>query len=108
MVSVTPVINSAPIAQATLSYQSHFQKHANKQNQQNRTRRHVHFNLISMTYTKLFPALIQKNLVQARTPPIVPKEHLWWYKVDQHYAFHQGAHGHDIENCFSLQAEVKG
>ncbi|XP_050878569.1 uncharacterized protein LOC127082379 [Lathyrus oleraceus] len=60
-----------------------------------------------MTYTELFPSLIKKNLVQARTPPVVPKEILWWYKHDQHCAFHQGAPDHDIENCFSLKAEVR-
>ncbi|XP_050889160.1 uncharacterized protein LOC127094363 [Lathyrus oleraceus] len=48
-----------------------------------------------------------KNLVQTRTPPTVPKELLWWYKADQHCGFHQGAPGHDIENCFSLKDEVR-
>ncbi|XP_050877776.1 uncharacterized protein LOC127081573 [Lathyrus oleraceus] len=48
-----------------------------------------------------------KNLVQTRTPPAVSKELLWWYKADQHCAFHQGAPGHDIENCFTLKAEVR-
>ena len=60
-----------------------------------------------MTYTKLFPTLIQKNLVQIRTPPVVQKELLWWYKADQHCEFHQGAPHHDIENCFILKAEVR-
>ncbi|XP_050877328.1 uncharacterized protein LOC127081085 [Lathyrus oleraceus] len=29
------------------------------------------------------------------------------YKPDQHYAFHQGAPGHDIENCFTMKDEVR-
>lgn len=60
-----------------------------------------------MTYTELFPALIQKNLVQTKTPPPILKELSWWYKPDQHCAFHQGAPDHDIENCFALKVEVR-
>lgn len=45
--------------------------------------------------------------MQTRTPPTVPKELMWWYKADQQYAFHQGAPGHDIENCFALKVEVR-
>ncbi|XP_050890649.1 uncharacterized protein LOC127096071 [Lathyrus oleraceus] len=60
-----------------------------------------------MTYTELFHALIQKNLVQTRTPLAISKELPWWYKADQHCAFHQGSLGHDTENCFSLKDEVR-
>ncbi|KAI5420071.1 hypothetical protein KIW84_044025 [Lathyrus oleraceus] len=48
-----------------------------------------------------------KNLVQIRTPPAVPEELLWWYKLDRHCAFHQVALGHDIKNYFALKAEVR-
>ncbi|XP_050890295.1 uncharacterized protein LOC127095683 [Lathyrus oleraceus] len=101
---VTPVINSAPIVQAAPSYQSCFQQ---RTNQQNRAQRPTKFDPIPVTYTELFPALIQKNLVQIRTPPAAPKELLWWYKPDKHYAFYQGTPSHDIENCFTLKAEVR-
>lgn len=46
-------------------------------------------------------------MVQTRTPSTIPKELFWWYKPDHHCVFHQGAPGHDIENCFSLKAEVR-
>lgn len=41
------------------------------------------------------------------TPPAIPKELPWWYKLDHHYAFHQGAPNHDIENYFALKAGVR-
>lgn len=55
-----------------------------------------------MSYMELFPAFIQKNLVQARNPPAIPKELPWWYKPDHHCA-----PDHDIENCFTLKVEVR-
>ena len=60
-----------------------------------------------MSYAELLPALIQKNLEQTRTPLAIQKELPWCYKPDHHYAFHQGAPDHDIENCFALKAEVQ-
>lgn len=60
-----------------------------------------------MSHAKLFPTLIQKNLVQTRTPPAILKELPWWYKPDHHCAFHQGAPGHDIDNYFTLKAKVR-
>ncbi|XP_050909093.1 uncharacterized protein LOC127122859 [Lathyrus oleraceus] len=105
--SVTPVINFAPVVQATPGYQPHFQQRKNQHNQQNRAQRPIQFDQIPMTYTKLFTTLIQKNLVKTRTPPAVLKELPWWYKVDQHCAFHQGTPGYNIENCFALKAGVR-
>lgn len=107
MASVTPIINFAPFSQVTLSYQSHFQQCTNQQNQQNHAQRPVQFDSIPMNYAKLFLPLIHKNLGQIRTPLAVSKELPWRYKPDQYCAFHQGAHGHDIENCFALKAEVR-
>lgn len=104
---VTLVINAAPVGQAAPSYQPRFQQSANQLNHQNHTERHVQFDPIPMTYAELFPDLVQKNLVQTRTPPAVPEELSWWYKPSQHCAFHQGASGYDIENCFSLKDEVR-
>ena len=45
--------------------------------------------------------------MQTRTPLTVPKEISWWSKADQLCAFHQGAPGHDIENCSALKDEVR-
>ena len=105
--SVTPVLNSASVVQVAPSYQPRFQQCTNQHNQQNHAQRPAQFDPIPMTYTKLFPTLIQKNLVQIITPSVVPKELLWWYKPDQHCVFHEGAPDHDIENCFALKAEVR-
>src|ERR1044072_9340290 len=60
-----------------------------------------------MTYTELYPALVERNLVQTRSPPPVPEKLLWSYKADVSCPFHQGAPGHDLEHCIALKAEVQ-
>ncbi|XP_050878419.1 uncharacterized protein LOC127082217 [Lathyrus oleraceus] len=47
------------------------------------------------------------NLVQPKIPPQMLEPMSWWYKPDQHCAYHQGALGHDIENCYPLKYEVQ-
>ena len=59
-----------------------------------------------MTYTELFPALIQKNLITTKPPPIALNNTSPWYKADQLCAYHQGSLGHNIENFFVLKANV--
>ncbi|KAI5384917.1 hypothetical protein KIW84_071778 [Lathyrus oleraceus] len=60
-----------------------------------------------MTYTELYPSLVLKNHIQPRNPPQIPEPLPWWFKPDLHCAFHQGAPGHDIENCYPLKYEVQ-
>ena len=60
-----------------------------------------------MTYTELFPALIRKNLITTKPPPIAPNNNSPWYKADQFCAYHQGSSGHNIENFFPLKTDVK-
>src|SRR3954464_11432107 len=60
-----------------------------------------------MTYTELYPALIEKGLVQTRAPPLVPEKLPWWYKAEVSCPYHQGAPGHDLENCIALKYEVQ-
>ena len=60
-----------------------------------------------MSYAELFPALIQKKLVQTIPRPALPLTLPWYYKVDQTCAFLQGVLGHTIENCYPLKAEVQ-
>ncbi|KAI5440708.1 hypothetical protein KIW84_010254 [Lathyrus oleraceus] len=60
-----------------------------------------------MTYVDLYPSLVLKNLLQLRNPPQVPKPLQWWYKPDLRCAFHQGAPGHDIENCYPLKYDIQ-
>ncbi|KAI5394773.1 hypothetical protein KIW84_061406 [Lathyrus oleraceus] len=60
-----------------------------------------------MSYAELYPSLVLKNLIQPRNPPQIPEPLPWWYKPELHCAFHQGAPGHDIENCYLLKYEVQ-
>ena len=60
-----------------------------------------------MSYTELLPTLIHKKLVQTRPPPAVPSPLPWYYKANQTCAFHQGAPGHNVENCYPLKTEVQ-
>ncbi|KAK2422481.1 hypothetical protein QL285_033013 [Trifolium repens] len=96
--AATPAVNSG--------YQSR-QQAPQELNNQNLTQRTPQFDPIPMSYAKLFPILIEKNLVQTRAPPKVPVTLPRWYRSDHFCAFHQGAPGHDIERCFALKAEVQ-
>ncbi|KAI5408538.1 hypothetical protein KIW84_054402 [Lathyrus oleraceus] len=60
-----------------------------------------------MSYAELYPSLVLKNLLQPRNLPQIPEPLPWWYKPEFQCSFHQGAPGHDIENCYSLKYEVK-
>ncbi|KAH1246294.1 hypothetical protein GmHk_06G016403 [Glycine max] len=65
------------------------------------------FDPIPMKYADLLPALLAKNLVQVRTPPRTPDVLPPWFRHDLTCAFHQGAPGHDVENCYVLKNEVQ-
>ncbi|XP_028208435.1 uncharacterized protein LOC114391656 [Glycine soja] len=65
------------------------------------------FDPIPMKYADLLPALLAKNLVQVRTPPRTPDVLPPWFRHDLTGAFHQGAPGHDVENCYVLKNEVQ-
>jgi len=60
-----------------------------------------------MRYTTLLPALLEKKLVQTMMPPLVPERLPAGYRVDRFYAFHQGAPGHDTEDCYGLKYAVQ-
>lgn len=65
------------------------------------------FDPIPITYTELYPILIQKNWVQTRRPLVVPKRVPRGHNPEASCIFHQGAPGHNLENCFSLKVEVQ-
>ena len=67
----------------------------------------LQFDLIPLKYAELFPYLLEKSFVQTRTPPPVPKKLSAQWRPDLFCAFHQGAQGHDVEDCFSLKIEVQ-
>ncbi|XP_050919668.1 uncharacterized protein LOC127137237 [Lathyrus oleraceus] len=75
-------------------------------NNQNRIQKRPQCDPIPMSYDKMFPALLAKNHVQTRSPPPLPKDLAYWYKAYQFCAYHQGAPGHNIENCFGLKSDV--
>ena len=60
-----------------------------------------------MSYTELFPALLAKGHVQTKTPPVIPNKPPFWFRADQFCAYHEGAPGHNIENCVSLKSDVQ-
>jgi len=49
---------------------------------QNGVKKIPRFDPIPMRYAELFPALIEKNLVQTRAPPLVPEKLPVWYRSD--------------------------
>jgi hypothetical protein len=79
----------------------------NHQQQHNFERKKVSFDPIPMTYAELYTSLVLKNLLQPRNPPQIPEPLPWWYKPELRCSFHQGAPGHDIENCYPLKYEVQ-
>jgi hypothetical protein len=78
--------------------------HSDKQNHSPRT---PHFEPIPVSYAKFLPALIENNLTQTRPPNPVPEKFPWWYRSDHFCDFHQGAPGHDTEECWALKYEVQ-
>jgi len=62
---------------------------------------------IPMKYAKLLHYLLERNLVQTRSPPPIPKKLPARWRPDLFCVFHQGAQGHDVEHCFSLKIEVQ-
>lgn len=100
--AVTPLINPVPPMQAQVP-----QQRTNRFQPGQRPPR-TYFEPIPMTYSQLYPALIQKGLVTPRgyeNPP--PNPLPTWYDLHKHCAFHEGAAGHDLEGCFALKAKVR-
>jgi hypothetical protein len=60
-----------------------------------------------MLYKDLLPSLLARNLVQLKAPPQVQNPLPHWYRADRTCDFHQGAPGHDIEQCYCLKDEVQ-
>ena len=93
---MTPFVNVTPTAVA-------YQRAPQQGNQGQGHQRKMSFDPITMTYTKLYPSLLNKNLVQTRARPVVPEKVPRGYKVDASCAFHQDAPGHNLEDFFALK-----
>lgn len=59
-----------------------------------------------MSYTELYPSLLQKGLVVPKPmgppPDCLPP----WYNPNAHRPFHEGAPRHDLEGCYALKHRV--
>jgi len=76
-------------------------------NSQNQVRKASQCDPIPMKYADFLPVLLKKNLVQILAPPRVPNPLPPWYRPDQNCVFHQGAPGHDTEQCYPLKEKVQ-
>ena len=95
---VTPTVKAQPIQIP--------QRQAVEQNQNRNARNRPQFDPIPMTYTALYPHLVELGLITTR--PLIPPNPLpTGVRTDLHCEFHQGAAGHDLENCYPLKARVR-
>ena len=64
------------------------------------------FDPIPMTYTKLYPKLVQcGSLVPMDIPPMQPI-YLIWYNENARYDYHSDNRGHSTEDCIALKRSV--
>lgn len=112
--TVTPVIK---VAQSP-SYQTQFQLYQrrgqqNLQQSQQPQRQHQGpqpkqiFPPIPMQYATLLPFLIAKGHCQTRKGKPPPNPMHPEFRTDLRCVFHQGARGHDVEECYALRYIVK-
>ena len=85
-------------------YQPRFQQYQQRPLQQ--AQKAPRYDLIPMKYAKLLHYLLERNLVQTRPPPPIPKKLQARWRPDLFCVIHQGEQGHDVEHCFSLKIEV--
>ncbi|XP_050890365.1 uncharacterized protein LOC127095765 [Lathyrus oleraceus] len=60
-----------------------------------------------MSYTELYPSLLQKGLVVPRPMGPPPDRLPPWYNPNAHCPFHEDAPGHDLEGCYALKHRVR-
>ncbi|XP_050920042.1 uncharacterized protein LOC127137643 [Lathyrus oleraceus] len=103
--AVPPACQQAPAAPV---YQQP-RAQAPRQNAQNKNRRQgdrATFNQIPMSYTELYPSLLQKGLVVPRLMGPPPGRLPPWYNPNAHCPFHEGAPKHDLEGFYALKHRV--
>ncbi|XP_050919635.1 uncharacterized protein LOC127137195 [Lathyrus oleraceus] len=79
----------------------------NAQNQNRRQGERATFNPIPMSYTELYPSLLQNGLVVPRPLGPPPDRLPPWYNPNAHCPFHEGAPGDDLEGCYALKHRVR-
>lgn len=60
-----------------------------------------------MTYTELYPFLLQKGLLVPRPLGSPPDPFPLWYNPNAYCSFHEGAPGIDLEGCYVLKYIVR-
>ncbi|CAL1382086.1 unnamed protein product [Linum trigynum] len=77
------------------------------QNNSGRYKNTIQIDPIPITYTELFPQLLQSHLIspvpsEPMQPPFPP-----WYKPGEHCTYHSGVPGHSTEACRTLKIKVQ-
>ncbi|XP_050918871.1 uncharacterized protein LOC127136337 [Lathyrus oleraceus] len=60
-----------------------------------------------MSYTEFYPSLLKKGLVVPRPLGPPPDPIPPYYNPNAYYPFHEGAPGHDLEDCYALNHIVR-
>ncbi|XP_050908561.1 white-opaque regulator 2 [Lathyrus oleraceus] len=102
-----PVYQQAPMPPAYQQSREQAPRPQNLPNQNRVQRGRLSFSSIPMTYTELYPSLLQKRLVTPRPLGPPPNPLPPWYNQDAHCLFHEGAPGHDLEGCYALKHIVR-
>ncbi|XP_050909226.1 uncharacterized protein LOC127123003 [Lathyrus oleraceus] len=102
-----PIYQQAPAPPAYQQPRAQVPRPQNPPNQNRVQRARVPFASIPMTYTELYPSLLQKGLVTPRSLGPPPNPLPPWYNPDAHCPFHGGAPGHDLEGCYALKHIVR-
>ena len=59
-----------------------------------------------MTYTELYPKLIQSGLLEPISIPPIRPMYPRWYKENASCDYHSGNRGHSLEDCTALKWRV--
>ncbi|XP_045802583.1 uncharacterized protein LOC123896210 [Trifolium pratense] len=73
----------------------------------NHKRRHTHFDHVPIPYGQILPYLIQKGMVELKPLPPVTPPYPPGFDENARCDYHDGAPGHNIENCRGFKHKVQ-